>query len=562
MDKWKGRALGSILFDSEMITQDDIERALDEQRRSGVRFGEALVKLGKISTEDLNWGLAQQFNIPFVHIRPEMIDPEAVRLVPEELARRYNLLPYLLIGDELTVIMEDPTVKRAVNELESVTGKHVTIGVGLPETIQVALNEVYGEWTNGGDLNLEFTPGLFDEKQTEQILTDYTSETLIRYLFAAANQRHATSIHFEPQPDSCNIRFRIGGRLEQAAHLSRSWARGCYHRLKSNLCYTQHRKGMVEGFCNVNDNGAKYFFHATFVDTPLGETGTLINLTVFDTPSSVEELIDDEAEQNLLQDILSRRSGLLFLAGTDRIEKYKFLELLLTAKGAQQQKTILVGRLPWFVDTGYTHLRPNDERWEEVQETIKFSLSQDPDLLVLEDLTRTQLLNTVLAEAVAPHFIIGNLRFVTALSALEYLLEAAENRTVFCAATRAIVSCALFQTLCPQCKQPDDRAAQASKILGVSRAEVDRSQFMKAPGCDACHGSGHNGRRWLVEILPINEPVAALLKSGEPFTKLAPQLRELHAESMEIKARKLVLAGEIGIDEYASVLGISRNATN
>ena len=99
MDQGKGRALGAILAESEMITPADIEQALAEQRRTGVRIGEALVNLGIVSAEDVRWGLAQQLNIPFVRVRSELVDPEAVRAVPEDVARRHRLVPYLLIGD-------------------------------------------------------------------------------------------------------------------------------------------------------------------------------------------------------------------------------------------------------------------------------------------------------------------------------------------------------------------------------------------------------------------------------------------------------------------------------
>jgi hypothetical protein len=91
--QWKGRALGAILFDSKMVTQDDIERALAEQQASGLRFGEALVKLGIVSDEDVHWGLSHQMNLPFVRLQVEAIDPEAVRLVPGDFARRTGCCP-------------------------------------------------------------------------------------------------------------------------------------------------------------------------------------------------------------------------------------------------------------------------------------------------------------------------------------------------------------------------------------------------------------------------------------------------------------------------------------
>ena len=114
--------LGAILYTSQIITEKDIETALEEQKRTGLRFGETLVSLGIVMQEDIDWALSNQLDIPYVRIRKETVDPAAVQLVPAHIARKFNLLPLIRTGDELRIAIADPLDKEAVTEVERVTG--------------------------------------------------------------------------------------------------------------------------------------------------------------------------------------------------------------------------------------------------------------------------------------------------------------------------------------------------------------------------------------------------------------------------------------------------------
>lgn len=143
-DDLKGRTLGAILLDSQIITPEQVEIALAEQRRTGRRFGEVLVDLGIVSAADVRWGLSRQQAFSFVRLRPENVDSEAVRLVPADVARRLMVVPFILVGEELTVVMDDPTNQRALQELAEITGRSIVAAIGLPNEIQAALDACYG----------------------------------------------------------------------------------------------------------------------------------------------------------------------------------------------------------------------------------------------------------------------------------------------------------------------------------------------------------------------------------------------------------------------------------
>jgi MshEN domain len=135
--------LGGILLDAGIIQEDHIEKALVEQKESGLRFGEALLKLGAIKAENIVWALSQQLNIPLIHVSASSVDMNAIALVPIEIAKKHTLIPYLLMEDELTIIIDDPFKEGAVEEVQAVSRRKVNLAVGMADEILAILDEVY-----------------------------------------------------------------------------------------------------------------------------------------------------------------------------------------------------------------------------------------------------------------------------------------------------------------------------------------------------------------------------------------------------------------------------------
>ncbi len=555
MDQGKGRALGAILAESEMITPADIEQALAEQRRTGVRIGEALVNLGIVSAEDVRWGLAQQLNIPFVRVRSELVDPEAVRAVPEDVARRHRMVPYLLIGDELTVIVEDPTSKRAIADLESITGKHVTVAIGLSSDIDRALGEIYGPGSGVGLITDDLISEMFTPEQQSLVRADYTGKRFLQELFVEAERRNASSIHFEPRRDAALIRLRAGGGMLPVAQLSRAWARGIIQRLKASMFDVERRTGSCEGFYRAEFADRQLIYHVSCVETSNGDSLTLVNLAPHDFPTALDQL----RQHTVLANLLSAKRGLVVLAGPERPEKYRLLGLLLAAKGAATRKTIVIGRIPWFVDAGYIQLRPTAERWEEVVEVLRIAWGQDPDLLAIDDLTQPRVLNAVLDAGVFPAFAFGGLRLPTVAAGIEYLLESASSRSVLCSTLRGLVGYTTLPRLCSACRVPDDRPARIAHVLGPAD---NQPPVWRPQGCAECGGTGFLGVHVLVEALSLDEKSIAAIKAGEPAERVLRLLAPPPENSLLAQARLLAREGEAAIDDVALLMGNGSHAAN
>jgi type II secretory ATPase GspE/PulE/Tfp pilus assembly ATPase PilB-like protein len=546
---WKGRTLGSILFDSRLIGEADIERALEEQKRSGVRFGDALVKLGLVSREDVNWGLAHQFNIPFVRIQNELIDMEAVRITPEETARRRMLLPYLLIGDELTVVVEDPTDRRAIAELEAITGKRVIVGVGLPEQIEAALDVVYGPAgveNRGADLQSD----IFSAAESAAMVADATGELFVDGLLAAAVDRRAASVHFDAQSDRVAVRFRVGGEMAVAAVLSRAWMHAVNRRLKSMLRHTDKRAGALEGLLPFNRGDRELFFQASFVDTLNGESIVLANLDAPEVPDALEAFGLDDATAAALAEMLGGRRGLVAVTGPESAAKQKFLKLLADAPALRNRKRVAVGRLPQLADADLIQLSPRAGRFAPL-DALAAAAALDPDVLVIEDLMDAGVLAAALKEGAGSRLALGMLRLPTLSSGLEYLLERTESRVLLCEALRGLLSFHLARVLHSKNSAPDDRWDYAARVLRIRPAEAKGASLRRATGRAAA------GDRWLplVGLLPLDTALAALIKSGATAAQIVDARRSAAQSAFTTRLRDLAMRGEIGLDDYLAAVG-------
>ncbi len=544
--EWKGRTLGSILFDSRMIGQAEIERALDEQKRSGMRFGEALVKLGLVSREDVGWGLSHQLNIPFVRIQNELIDPEAVRITPEEMARRHQALPYLLIGDELTIVVEDPTDRRAVAEIAAIAGKRVIIGVGLAEEISAALDLVYGPAAASPRTDDLRSP-LFEPARVAAMTADATGAQFVDALLAAALERRAASVHFAPQRGEVQVSFRVGGEMTPAATLGRAWMHVVNRRLKSLLRQSDRRAGALEGSLPFAHAGRDVLFHASFIDTVNGEAIVLANVDAPEIGETFASLaLDDDAARTLAL-LLAGRRGLLALTGPEHPAKYKFLRLLAESPPVQNRKRVAVGRWPYAAGADLIQLRRAAGRAAPL-DALDAAVALDPDVLAIDDLMDRPLLDAALKEAAGARLVLGVLRLPTLAAGLEYLLENAESRVLLCAALRSVLSFHLARALTQENSVPDDRRDLAVRALRLTAAEARAATLRRAAGPPG------PADRWraLVGLLPLDGALAALAKSGAPRAQV---VEAAQAAGSAAAARAMTLRGEIGLDDYLIAAG-------
>lgn len=545
--------LGSILVQSSMISQEDVQRALEEQRRSNVRFGEALVNLGIVAHEDVGWGLSNQLNIPFIRLTSDTFDPEAVKRIPEPLARRHNLVPFLKIDDELTVVIEDPLNKKAIAEVEAVSECKINICIGLPEEITEKINQVYGTTAGPKDDISELESDLFSQEDLEKIASDYTGETFLRTLLDYTVRDCASSVHFEPKNGKINLRFRTEHGINSMGTISEGWFLVLNNHLKSLLDLSETRTNFIEGFLTHKINDRRYMFYTSIVSSQSGNSVTLINLTPKDFPSEFDDLPITEEEREAILRIIGGRHGLAMIVGPGKLEKLSFIDLILKKKHADVKKAFVIGSMPWFVDSGYIRLKVQSENSRNILDGLKVAVTQDPDILYVEDVWDKKVLQFALQAAISKMYVISTLHFPDTLLALEYANESIENKTLLSQSLRGLIGVHIFRLLCSKCKQVDTNYVVQSRTLKMPRKEVENNTIYKAGGCEHCNGYGYSDSKILVECIEIDQELREFLKAGHKFSVVKDKIIRKGHKTIEQQAARLVLSGSLGIDDFKNV---------
>ncbi|MBM4397175.1 MAG: hypothetical protein FJ087_16015 [Deltaproteobacteria bacterium] len=337
---FKGKALGAILLQSRMITPDQVELALAEQKRTGKRFGEALVSLGLVSREDVGWGLSQQRSYSFLRVRPEAVDEAAVRAVPADLALEHDVLPYLLVGDELTVVVDDPADTRGVEAIGRATGKRMVVCVGLAEDIRAALDE----WYRG--------------------TAEPTGAGAIEALLARAVALSAVAVRVRPG-DPAEVRFDLGDRVETETRAGEAWTQALARRLDASGPQPHVAAGVA--------------WRAAKVATVDGPAFAFARLT----PDAA--LIEAVRKSGAVARIAGTKAGLWLVTGAGGATLDRLLAALADAIG--EPETVVVADAPIATAARVSQVRPDGPGPEARNHAMSAALALAPRLLVVDDLT-------------------------------------------------------------------------------------------------------------------------------------------------------------------------------
>jgi len=534
-DDLKGKVLGAILLQSQMLTPEQIEHALAEQERTGGRFGEVLVSLGIVSQEDVNWGLSQQKSYSFVRVNPEFIDEAAINAVPADVAYRHDLLPYLLIGNDLTVVMDDPSNQEAVAELVEVTGSMITVCIGLIDEIRAALDVCYGG-LDPEELSVEIVGDLFSPKESEKCTADNTGGVFVDLLLEKAGEAGADEIHFETG-ETVELRLRINGKLEHVASLGRARMRLVARRIHRMLRQTSGGDEIVEGILSAGKDGDDVMFHAACVRVTNGEA---ITLTRMSPVQSVEDLLDDGVSAGLVEP----GPGLLVLSGSDGPDKQRIVRLIMDQVSGKDIKAVYVGRSPLMTGASLVRMRPESDSPSSRIKSIDAGLSLNPDLLVVEDVLEQGVLDKCLKVAAGGRQVIGAMNLSSAATAVEYLVEAASSRTVLGRALRGVLHLAQVRLLIDEDAEPDDRVDLAADLLDVPVEDIESGGLRReAPNAEA-------GRlKPIVAPLVADAGIAESIRSGASPGDIAREAGILTTKRLCAAMREDILDGKVSLDE-------------
>lgn len=542
----KEGTLGFILLKCNIISEDDIRAALDEQRNTGCRFGEALVKLEIVTQEDIDWALSNQLDIPYVRLKKEMLVAEAVKLVPAGLARQFNLIPLIRGGDELNVAMADPLNHAAIEGVELATGCTVRVSVALLREIREMQDIFYGPATE--PVLFGFESKMFSPRLIEAINADITGGKFLEYLLAYFIQTKLTHLSLQPMGEFVTVIGRRGGGSREIGRLSITHFQEFMVRLR--------RMAGLSGVGEPSDRGSMTF---TFKEKPYGFQVLLLrgmggdfvtfrpSITTI-LPETLAELAPGLDVAAKLKELTSG-GGLLLVVHRDAEKRCRLMDLMLSEVDTAGKSVMLLGEGLGRGAKRFPKIPCRDLSHGEAHLLVSAALEHDPDILVVEDATEGQAFIAAGKAAMRGKLVVAGLALKDVASTVRHLLYLWHKHYVIPTYIRGIVSCRRVSLLCHSCRTQHRLTPEDSTALG---APIPAGNYYRAVGCPECDGSGYRGSRYLLDVIPFDSGVRETFETATDGREVMSLLGRRGYRGSAEEGADLLSSGDISPEEYVT----------
>ncbi len=537
--------LGELLTKASLITQDQLKDALRHQKESGGKLGETLIKLGFVSEEEITECLSQQFGVPSINLAHFEIDSSVIKLIPADVARKYNILPVNKTGATITIAMADPTNVFAMDDIKFMTGYNVEPVVASELGIKASIDNYYGTTSS-----LELKKVMEDLQQSEsadlevleeeeeldmEALAESAEEApvvkLVNLILTDAIKRGASDIHVEPYEKEYRVRFRIDGILYEIMNPPLKLKDAITSRMKilAKLDISEKRlpqDGRIKLKMKLNEKNKELDFRVSVLPTLFGEKIVMRLLDKDNLRLDMTKLGFEPESLAKFEEAIFKPWGMVLVTGPTGSGKTNTLYSAL-AKVNSPEVNIMTAEDPVeFNLPGINQVQMKESIGLNFAATLRSFLRQDPNIILVGEIRDFETAEIAIKAALTGHLVLSTLHTNDAPSTINRLMNMGIEPFLVATSVQLIAAQRLVRRICSSCQEPVDIAPQALINLGYKKEEVGTFKVMKGRGCDKCNNTGYKGRVGLVEVMEINDGIRELILSGGTAIDIKRQAAE------------------------------------
>jgi len=526
------KRIGEMLVAGGLIKEEQLTRALEEQKKRGGKVGEILVDLGYISEHMMATFLARQLHLPYIEIEKQLVDPDSVKMIPADMARRITAIPLYRDKDALVVAMADPLNIFGLDDMQKVAGKEIRKVVATRSDIQKAISSYYGMGHTIEAATMDFAGETGAAFADAVEMTGVTSEDapvvkLVSMLIAQAIIDRASDIHIDPEGKSIKVRYRIDGVLVEVRTLPRELHAPIVSRVKimANMDISERR---------VPQDGR---FQARITHTETGPVVTAVfrerSVLRIDEGNTVDIRVSTLPViqgETVVMRILDRSRIILTLEGlnfsADMLDRYRRLitkpygMILVTGPTGSGKTTTLYASLNTidrkannlvtiedpveYQIMGVNQVQVNAKAGVTFANGLRSILRQDPDIIMVGEIRDRETAEIAIHAALTGHLVFATLHTNDAAGAATRLIDMGIEPFLIASSALAILGQRLARKICDRCKKPYAATPELLKSLGIATGNVT---FYRGEGCPACKKTGYQGRVGLYELMDMTEAV-------------------------------------------------------
>ena len=559
--------IGDLLVKEKVISGDQLTQALDFQKKNGGRLGSCLVKLSFVSEEDVTTFLSRQYGVPSINLSYFEVDKEIAKLIPEDTARRYEVLPLSRVGSSLTIAMVDPTNVFAMDDIKFMTGFNIEPVVASEAAIQESIKKIYGaegdsvknmmaelEKTEDGALEMEAETADLDMAALEKAADEAPVVKLVNVILTEIVRRAGSDIHMEPYEKEYRIRYRIDGQLQTIMNPPIKLRDAIISRIKimAKLDISEKRlpqDGRIMLKMNMDGKKKQLDYRVSILPTLWGEKVCIRLLDKENLRLDMTKLGFEPESLERFQEAVLKPYGMVLVTGPTGSGKTNTLYSSIALLNKPDTNILTAEDPVEFQLPGINQVQMKENIGLNFAAALRSFLRQDPNIILVGEIRDFETAEIAIKAALTGHLVLSTLHTNDAPATISRLMNMGIEPFLVATSVHLICAQRLIRRICEACKVEEHMSQDAMIDVGFTPEEAKTVKVMKGAGCDVCRGSGCKGRCGLYEVLKISDEIRELILVGASSLEIRRKAIEQGMITLRRSGLRKVMLGMAPLEE-------------
>ncbi len=561
--------LGEILIKEKLLTPAQLEQALEYQKQHGGRLGSCLMKMGFVSDDDITGVLSRQYGVPSINLKYYEVDAAVIKLIPQDTAVRYQVVPLSRVGSTLTIAMTDPTNVFAMDDIKFMTGFNVEPVVASESSIAEAIHKFYGEaesveelskvmkdltGEDGADLELAAEEQEMDLATLEKAAEEAPIIKLVNLIMTDAVKRGASDIHVEPYEKELRVRFRVDGVLQpvMAPPLKLKDAITSRIKIMAKLDISEKRlpqDGRIMIKYRRESKIKELDFRVSTVPTLFGEKIVLRLLDKENLRLDMTKLGFEADSLAKFERAILRPYGMVLVTGPTGSGKTNTLYSSVARLNTPETNIMTAEDPVEFQLPGINQVQMKEQIGLNFAAALRAFLRQDPNIILVGEIRDFETAEIAVKAALTGHLVLSTLHTNDAPSTISRLMNMGIEPFLVATSVNLICAQRLIRRICTNCKEPLEVPEQALLDAGYTPDEVKTTTIYHGKGCSSCNKNGYKGRTGLYEVMEINDELRELVLVGASALELKKKALEQGMLTLRRSGLAKVSMGQTTLEE-------------
>jgi len=569
------KLIGNILLEKGVITQEQLDEALNVQKNTTEQIGRILTDLGHVTERDVLRAHAEQLGIPFLELDQTSVDEDVAKAIPQSVVQRYNAIPIRRSGNRLTVAMSDPSNVFALDDMRLITGYEIDPILATVEDISALLDDTDGA-SGGGQEELQTAldaldgglgaalgdeldiaaAGTEDDVDRAQVMEEEAPIIrVVNVVIQQAIKDRASDIHVEPDRRGVRIRYRIDGVLHEVMRVPKYVHAPLVSRIKirgdMNIA---ERRIPQDGRIHIRHEGNDYDLRVSSLPTVFGEKVVMRILDQSSVMIGLNKMGMAGETQAQLESVIVQPNGMILSTGPTGSGKTTTQYSILNKINSVEKNIITIEDPVEYQLGGLNQVHVNRKAGLTFASAMRSFLRQDPDIIMVGEIRDLETAETAVQASLTGHLVLSTLHTNDAPSAITRLMDMGVEPFLIASSIIGILAQRLARRICPNCKEPYKPPAEALHRVGFNVDDMENVVFYRGRGCEQCRHTGYRGRSGIFEMMLVGEEVADLTVKRAPLSEIRAAALAGGMKTLKMDGFQKVLEGLTTVEEVMRVI--------